>query len=310
MQTVREWKTETPNPDENLLKAEAEAETEESSIVMEASYVRDKDKNIESLIKASGLSKQDLNRKSKESENASRASLRKNSPLLLRSPFDIDARHNQDIELAKRTSDLIKSKGDTCWQGYIWNACNCGYWSEFNGESEEVPSIKCNKAKNLVEPKAQAFGEGWYDTDFSKIHAYLSFSFSPPSWGGLQITANPWVHGYYYLYSDDDWYNDVYAYVVFTPWIQIHQNVWRPRNYYPGLVCGGQEIHPVRYGRIDKQYSYSYFTQVGEKDTVTISIGVYLYCKARASGSLSVLDFKTGDANYIYIPYIHWSLYQ
>jgi hypothetical protein len=72
---------------------------------------------------------------------------------------------------------------------------------------------------------------------------------------------------------------------------------------------GGDELHPTRYGRIDGQYANSYYMNVGANDTVTIRVGVQLYCYARASGGRSKLDFRAGAANYVHIPYVYWYLH-
>jgi hypothetical protein len=72
----------------------------------------------------------------------------------------------------------------------------------------------------------------------------------------------------------------------------------------------GDELHPERSDRIDRQYGISFYTNVGERDVVTTRVGVRLYCYARASGGRSRLDFQTGAANYVYVPYVYWYLHQ
>ncbi|UCE67604.1 MAG: hypothetical protein JSU85_06225, partial [Candidatus Zixiibacteriota bacterium] len=72
----------------------------------------------------------------------------------------------------------------------------------------------------------------------------------------------------------------------------------------------GYEIHPEAEDRIDRQYGVHFYTNVGESDTVTIRIGVRLYCQAAASGGRSLLNFQAGAANYVKIPYIYWYLHQ
>jgi len=73
---------------------------------------------------------------------------------------------------------------------------------------------------------------------------------------------------------------------------------------------GGYELNPERSGRRDTQYVNSFYTNVGENDMVTIRVGVRLYCRAKASGGRSKLNFQVGAANYVYVPYVYWYLHQ
>ncbi|MDH3791247.1 MAG: hypothetical protein OES41_05850, partial [Rhodospirillales bacterium] len=75
------------------------------------------------------------------------------------------------------------------------------------------------------------------------------------------------------------------------------------------FTMGGDELHPTRYGRIDTIYGHNYYTSVGATDQVTIRVGARLHSYARAGGSLSRLNFQSGDANFINIPYVYWSLH-
>ena len=199
--------------------------------------------------------------------------------------------------------------GNPSWSGYIFSPSYGGWWSSWNGESEEVPSSAWSTTTERIDPRAQAYGEGWFDGDYSEVHAYLAFAFRPPSWGHLHVYAYPWFHGYYQLYSNDDWYNSEYARAELDSWIDLHQNFWRPRDYDRHFTLGGEELHPTRYGRIDTRYTHSYYTSIGATDQVTIRVGARLYDYARAGGSLSRLNFQSGDANYIYIPYVYWYLH-
>ena len=131
----------------------------------------------------------------------------------------------------------------------------------------------------------------------------------PPTWSHLRVYVYPWVHGYYHLYSDDDWYNSEYAYAQLDTWIGLYQNFWRSRDYRRRFTYGGSELNPTHYGRIDNQYIQAYYTDVGEEDTVTVRVGVQIYSYARAGGSHSILIFQSGDSNYVYVPYIYWYLY-
>ena len=111
------------------------------------------------------------------------------------------------------------------------------------------------------------------------------------------------------LYSNDKWYTSGYARAEIDTWIQVHQNYWRPRHSHRRFTYAGDELHPTRSGRIDRQYGDNYYTNVGEGDTVTVRVGVRLHCYARASGSCAILNFQAGAANYVYVPYVYWYLH-
>ena len=196
------------------------------------------------------------------------------------------------------------------WAGFIWHASFCGGWMCWNGEAEERPRVICDNMKaNRVEPRAQAYGEWWWDGDWSSVHGYLGFRLTPPSWDHLHIHTGLWLHGWYHLYSNDHWYNSAYALADLRTWVQVHQNFWRGRQYRRQFYMRGDELHPTRCGRIDRLCRHSYYTNVGAGDTVTIMVGAYLHCYARAGGNHSILDFMTGAANYVYIPYVYWYLH-
>lgn len=311
MKIMKEMKSEKPNPDEKSLKAEFEAEikTLEKFTTAEKAQSKIKQANIDPLIKASGFSVEDINRKNNQAKSDSKASLKKDEPQLLKPPFDIEARHAQEEALAKRMSEQLSPEGNPYWRGFIWSPSYCGWWISWNGEAEEIPKVQCDTSHNRFDPRAQAWGELW-DADFSLIHGYLAFTFSPPSWGHLHVHVSPYLHGYYHLYSDDQWYNSAYAKAEIHTWVDLYQNFPRYRQYSRRFTIGGNELHPTRYGRIDRAYSHSYYQYVGQGDTVTIRVGVRLYCYARDCGSHSILNFKSGAANYVRVPYVYWYLHR
>lgn len=307
---MTEWKSTKPNPDEEHLKARWQAETKsfERSLAEAEGASRRRKANTLPLLKASGLSEGDIAKLLKEDKDLSRKSLMESEQQLAKPTFDIEALHGQDLKLAKANAERMKSSNPTWW-GYIWNASYAGGWWCWNGEAEEVPGVTFSVGSNRFDPRAQAWGEGWWDADFSTIHAYLAFTFRPPSWGHLHIHAYPWLHGYYSLYSNDAWYNSEYARAELDTWVDVHQNFRRDREYRRRFTMAGDELNPTRSDRIDRQYGNSFYTNVGESDTVTIRVGVRLYCRAKAEGGRSKLNFQAGAANYVYVPYVYWYLH-
>ena len=308
----KEFKSTKPNPDEEHLRAlwQAESKDLERSLAEEVRVSQRRRENTLPLLKAGGLSEGDVARLLKEDRALSNRALSEAKQKIAVPPVavDFEALEKQDLKLVRTNAERMEGHNPSWW-GYDWSANYGGWWKCWNGEAEEVPSVSFNVGANRFDPRAQAYGEGWWDGDFSQINAYLAFQFRPPSWGILRIYTPPWLHGYYMLYSNDKWYTSGYARVELDTWIHVHQNYWRPRHSHRRFTYGGDELHPTRSGRIDRQYGDNYYTNVGEGDMVTVRVGVRLYCYARASGSCAILNFQAGAANYIYVPYIYWHLH-
>lgn len=312
MKTMKEWKREEQNPDDESLKAEFEAEEKDldDSLAAEEEQSKRKQENVEPLIKASGLSKEEINRRKNKAKADAKASLQRAKPQLLKPPFDIEAQHSREQDLVKHASDQLSSGGNPYWHGYIYPIYG-NYSRGWRGETQEVPSVSFDVSRRRSDPRAQAYGELWeWYSDYSRIDPYLAFRFNPPSWGHLHIYVYPWLHGYYHLYSDDQWWNSAYASAHIDTWVDFYQHFWRSRQSVRRFTLGGTELHPTRYGRIDARYTQHYYGNVGEGDAVTIRVGVRLYCEAKDIGSHSILDFRDGTANYIYIPYVYWYLHR
>lgn len=307
---MTEWKSTKPNPDEKHLKTlwQEEIKNLERSLADEGEASRRRQANTLPLLKATGLSQGDIARHLKEDADLSRKSLKEVEQQLAKPPVDFAALHKLDLELARANAKRIEGHNPS-WQDWIWDPSYGGGWWAWNGEAEEVPDVTFNVGANRFDPRVQAWGEGWWDADFSRMHAYLAFTFSPPSWGHLHIHTYPWLHGYYSLYSNDAWYKSEYARAEVDTWVDVHQNFWRSRQYQRRFTLAGDELHPERSGRRDAQYGDHFYTNVGENDTVTIRVGVRLYCRAKASGGRSRLNFQTGAANYVYVPYVYWYLH-
>ena len=308
---VTKSESEKPNPDEGHLKAQLETEvrTHRGTLVEAEQHAKRKKNTIAPLVAASGLSEEQIDEQIKEAKSRSQLSLNKSQANIADPHIDIEALHQEDLKLVRSNAERMEPGGNPYWQGYIWNPSYCGWWSRWNGESEEVPSIACNTAANRIDPRTQAYGEGWFDGDFSRTHGYLAFRFNPPSWGHLHLRVYPWFHGYYHLYSNDEWYNSEYASARLHSWIDVYQYQWISRQYQTLFSLGGSELHPTRNGRVDTRYTQSYYTNVGANDRVTIRVGAYLNCYARAGGSHAILDFRSGTGNYIYVPYVYWYLH-
>jgi hypothetical protein len=305
------WESTDKVPDEEFLKGqwkkELELEEKTEALAEESAKRKNESKSNKKLIEAAGL---DERKHKKEDKERSRKALRDSAEILAKPSVDIEKVHKDELDLAKKNAGRLESPGNPHWQGFLFNASYGGWCSSWNGESEEVPHVSFDVGAKRFDPRVQAYGEGWYDSDYSRIDAYLAFTFRPPSWGRLIVRTYPWLHGFYNLYSDDTWYKSEYARAELDTWVQVHQNFWRYRQSYRRFTMGGYELHPTRYGRFDSSYYHYYSVDVGTTDTVTIRVGVNLYCRGKACGGRSILDFRSGAANFVYVPYIYWYLYQ
>jgi hypothetical protein len=308
-----EWKSSKPNPDEELLKESwrAELDAMEKLMAEEGNLARRQQNALLPLLRASGLGEGDLELALAESRQLSRQSLKETEPLVMKPSLDIARMHDQDLELVKSiAAKIVAPAKATAWSGYVMHPECHGHQTCWNGEAEEVPYASEDPGTNRMEVRTQAFGEGWWDADSSDASAYLTFRITPPSWGQLDVYACVWAHGYYNLFADDSWYKGEYASATMQTWMDLHQNFWRPRSSRTRFHRGGDELHPLNYGRIDERYMHGYHTAVGEGDIVTLRVGGRLRSQARASGGRSILDFRSGSANHVYVPYVHWRLRQ
>lgn len=300
------------NPDEDFLNALIDRENDclRASISEEPIGVKRKLDNLKPVLETAKMTPAMINEEIKHRSLLAKTALTRAMPLISEPAVDIEALHKQDLQLAEELGKKLESPGNPHWQGFIWNPAYAGAWWTYNGEGEEKPGYQFWSGPKNVDIKSQAYGEGWFDGDYSKIHGYLGFKLhNLPSWGILRIYVPIWVHGYYSLYSNDEWWNSEYARATLHTWVDVHQNFWRPRQYAKRFNMQGDELHPTRYGRIDTYYPHTYRTTVGSSDTVTIRAGALTDCYARAGGTHSILNLLSGNANYIYIPYIYWYLY-
>lgn len=306
------FETTEKNPDEQYLKArhQAEAASQQAAFEDEDKHAAKRKESLDLLIKASGKSDRELQARIADNRKASKEAAQKASRDHAKPSIDFEDLHKKDVAQAKDIDQKSEGRNpNPSWYGYIWNSSYGGWWSSWNGESEEVPNATISSGSDRFDPRAQAWGEGWFDSDFSEIHAYLAFRFPSPSWGHLHVHVYPWLHGYYSLYSNDEWFNSEYASAAVDTWIDLHQNYWRGRQYQRRFTLGGAELHPTRSGRIDNQYVQSFYTNVGQGDPVTIRVGIRLYCQAKAGGAHSILNFQAGAANYVFVPYVYWYLH-
>lgn len=202
------------------------------------------------------------------------------------------------------------------WSGTITESAGAGFWHDSNvGADVESPNaILYHGGPDRLGLRAETLS-GHDEEYYAEIHAYMKFEMTPPSWGSLAIDARPWLHGFYHAFADGAGrYDDSAVEVELDAWVDLHQNFWRTRVYENFLDLF--EMGPsVQSDRIDTQALLQPVFNVGEGDAVTIRVGVRLCCETRGwfSAPLSahaVLDFLEGEANYVSVPCVQWTLTQ
>lgn len=312
MATVKSvWERTEENPNEGQLKKiwDSEVAALENAYSQEKQDVQRMEKNLEPLIKAGGFTTPQVTQLTNESRENSKKFFLDMDRQLITPPVNIEELHDADMRQMKMNAEQMTVQTATVWQGIIFNASYGGWCTAWNGEAEEVPNVTLNISQKRIDPRTQAWGEGLCDADFSQASAYLAFKFNPPSWGHLHVYVRPWVHGYYILHSNDTWYKQEYAAAKLNTWVDMYQNFWRGKQRIEQFNMAGDELNPQIAQRIDTQSIHNYSTQVGQGDTVTIRVGVDLYCRGRASGGRAQLNFQSGNANYVYVPHVHWVLH-
>lgn len=310
---VTDWKVEGELPDEEHLKAlwKAEMEIDQARHAAGLEQAKFRRASLEPLIKASGIEIETAREKARTHRKSHLGKIDKE----LGAPrIDIEALHKQHRELAMADFERRKDSptgeqktfvvpGTVVAEGIIDNASSGGSWWSRNGESEEDPVAGVNYAIQHLDPRAQAYGE-WLDKDWSKVHAYLTFTFRPPKWGTLGVNATPWFHGYW-SEEDSHWWDWGSGTASASGWIDVHQNSWRGRQYFPIWQLAAR-----RSGRVDTSLYQHYQTNVSARDRVTIRVGVYLRASAEGAGSHAKVNFRKGTGNYIDIPWISWTISQ
>ncbi len=316
---MREFKLKTEyksdrgeDPDLEYLKRQIEAENKWALSTINAEVRADRSKltDIKTMAEIRRTSVDVINRKVIEEETRSYDAFLEAKSEVSEPNFDMVEIQEKELALAQKIEAELTSSGNPYAQGYLNNPSYAGWWSSWNGESEERPSHQYWSGPRNMDVKAQAFGEGWYDSDYSKIHGYLAYKLNPPFYGILRITVWPWVHAWWSLYSNDTWYSSKYARVSLYTWVDLHQHWWRSRQYAQRFTKGGDEIHPTQRGRIDAGYFHVYEANVAHSDTVTIRVGVQAYGRAKGGGSHAAMDVMSGSGNYFYVPHVHWYLYR
>lgn len=308
---MTEWESTGPLPDEEHLKAlwHAEIESLERSLAEGEELSRRREASMLPLMEASGLSQGDISERLEESADRSRRSLEESEPQLAKSPIDFEALHEQELSIVLANAERMEGHNPG-WGGVIRKPLLNGYLMWWGDRPFEKPSVTFNPGARRFEPRAHAWGKGWWYEDKTALSAFFLYRLTPPSWGHLHIHTGLWLHGYYSLYSDDEWWKGERALAEVETFVRAHQGRWRSRQLQRRWHMSGDELNPTRYGRIDRLCEHIYAVHVSAGADVHIMVGVHLRCEGRASGGRALLDFSRGADNYVYSPYVFWFLHR
>jgi hypothetical protein len=152
---------------------------------------------------------------------------------------------------------------------------------------------------------ARGAGSGIAGTGVGKIQTYVYFGFwfKPPVSRFYSVRPLFRLRGYYIVKANDRWYNSKYAKVVASTWVNVKQYNWKGWNHVDVLNVADDNINVNRRFDADRSMYASYLLGGGDWAFISCVIGLYAY--ARGSGSFAKLDFHTGHANRLCVPYCY-----
>lgn len=152
---------------------------------------------------------------------------------------------------------------------------------------------------------AKGAGSGIAGTGVGKIQAWVDFGFwfKPSTSRFYSIRPHFRFRGFYIVKANDKWYNSKFARVKVSAWTNVYQYNWKGWNNIDVLNVGDDNINVNRRFDADRNMYTSYLLGGGDWAYIRCTIGLYAY--ARGSGSYAKLDFATGAANYLCVPYCY-----
>jgi|GEM_PF-1809947 len=152
---------------------------------------------------------------------------------------------------------------------------------------------------------AKGGGSGIAGTGVGKIQAWVDFGFwfKPSISKFYSIRPHFRFRGFYIVKANDKWYNSKFARVKVSAWTNVYQYNWKGWNNIDVLNVGDDNINVNRRFDADRNMYTSYLLGGGDWAYIRCTIGLYAY--AKGSGSYAKLDFATGVANYLCVPYCY-----
>jgi len=149
---ITEFKSTAPNPDEEHLKTlwQAEMKNFEMSLAEEKEILNRRKANTLPLIKAAGFSEEKINQILREDKALSKKSLEKAERKVAEPPINFKVFHEQDLRLVKANAER-NTEHNPSWSGCLFNANYGGWWWDYNGETEERPSVNINVGAERID---------------------------------------------------------------------------------------------------------------------------------------------------------------
>ncbi len=152
---------------------------------------------------------------------------------------------------------------------------------------------------------AKGGGSGIAGTGVGKIQSWVDFGFwfKPSASRFYSIRPHFRFRGFYIVKANDTLYNSKFARVKVSAWTNVYQYNWKGWNHIDVLNVGDNNINRGKRFDAERNMHTSYLLGGGDWAYIRCTIGLYAY--ARGGGSYAKLDFATGAANYLCVPYCY-----
>ncbi len=302
-----QWESTIPLPDQEFLQQMWQAEVDGylQSLAAEEDNLALQRERLEPLLKAVNYSEDDIAKMVEQNNARADQYLKTAEEALGKIVVDIDTVQTEDLRLAEQDAARLETEMPTHFRvGYISQAV--GWGRIWTGNAGVIGDISQNC---LLRTFAHAACVGNYQ-QLAYLRAWLVFEFVPPIAGQSMVRMAPAVLENYFLFSDDQWWNQAYAKAQITTFVTLWQgNHWKPIQSHVRFNIEGPEIHPVRYGQFHNQCPHFYATTVLQGSPVKILAGMTLYVRARDFISMAHLYHVNPMAPCYKVPYVNWSIF-
>jgi hypothetical protein len=299
-----------------------ESKFKSSDMVLQQ-LVAERRKEVEHLQKRQAEQLKEIDNKGKQHLKSLLASLPKETLELMQR---LDQTHEDNSSLVKADVSLIQAKftqpsvdvleptkehpGFT--QGRLIAPQISGSWltpyyATLHGSDGKVYWQGYNPSNFDVQDWASGGGSGLFGTGAGSFTVYLDWWFTFTTDTSRFYSHNIYVpfNGFYIVRADDGFWDSKEAHVRIDLSAQGYQYNWKPSSSTNVLDIGSQNINVN--DRFDGWRTMYYSDLLGGGDTAYLRVTSSFYVYARGGGSYAELNFSSGSANYIGVPWVYVS---
>lgn len=153
---------------------------------------------------------------------------------------------------------------------------------------------------------ANGAGSGLFGTGAGSFSVYMDwwFTFNAPENRNYAQTVYVPFNGFYIVRADDGWFDSKQANVGISLSATGYQYNYKPTGTANVLSVGSDNINVN--DRFDG-WRTMYYSDLLGADRAYLLVTAQLYVYARGGGSSAVLDFASGNANYLGVPLVYVS---